>query len=330
MNIMLVAAVVAGILLFSAGAIWAEVAGSPVCPNFTPTPTSSGDVPFQGCSALVTVNSDGSMTLVFTPQGDTEDTLMGVTNNSSKTVWSIFVSGSEPFAFDHDFGLSKGPTGYEGPGVTFTIIDPGHGYVNFTGGLAPGKSAYFGLEGAPNAENISIVPPNAIVDRFSGAGGFPPGSGFAGTLRLSNPGSVDGTSPAGDICALIYVFDSSQQMVECCSCKLTPDGLKTLDVTQDLTSNPNNGLFSLSGTGVIKVVSAAPLEDTGICDPTAITFEGVLKGWGTHLDRNGSITETESQAVSMSVPETTKLQRICSIIRTNSSGHGQCTCGSGS
>ena len=53
---------------------------------------------------------------------------------------------------------------YEGPGVTFTIIDKGQGFVNFTGGLAPGKSAYFGLESTSTSENINVVPePSSLL-----------------------------------------------------------------------------------------------------------------------------------------------------------------------
>jgi hypothetical protein len=52
--------------------------------------------------------------------------------------------------------------------------------------------------------------------------------------------------------------------------------LRTLDVNNDLTSNPNNGLFSLSGTGVIKVASSSH------SDPGApIVFKGTILGWGT-------------------------------------------------
>jgi len=179
-----------------------------------------------------------------------------------------------------------------------------------------------GLAGTGMA--LAQAPPSLIVDYYAGAGNrvFP--TPFAGTLRLDNPGSTGGTSPSGDLWALIYVFDADQQLVECCGCKLTPDGLRTLDVNNDLTSNPNNGLFSLSGTGVIKVASSS-----GSNPGAPIVFKGTILGWGTHENHNGYVTETNSQKVSVSQGEATRLAFVCSIIESNSSGAGICSCGSG-
>jgi len=172
--------------------------------------------------------------------------------------------------------------------------------------------------------------PSLIVDYYSGAGNrvFP--TPFAGTLRLDNPGSFSPTPPpsliggVADLWALIYVFDADQQLIECCGCRLTPDGLRTLDVNNDLTSNPNNGLFSISGTGVIKVASSSH------SNPGApIVFAGTILGWGTHENHGGYVTETASQKVTVSQGEANRLATVCSIIQSNSSGAGICSCGSG-
>src|SRR5579872_920554 len=78
------------------------------------------------------------------------------------------------------------------------------------------------------------------------------------TLRITNPGTaqnVGGSSgqvPA-NVCAYIAVFDPFQEMSECCGCLLTPDGLRTLSVNTDLTSNPLTGVTLQNG--VIKIVS---------------------------------------------------------------------------
>ena len=153
--------------------------------------------------------------------------------------------------------------------------------------------------------------PSLIVDYYAGAGNrvFP--TPFAGTLRLDNPGSVaSGTVWVSDLWALIYVFDADQQLVECCGCRLTPDGLRVLDVNKDLTSNPNNGLFSLSGTGVIKVASS------NYSNPGApIVFSGTILGWGTHQNYGGYVTETASQKVTVSQGEANRLATACSIIQ---------------
>jgi hypothetical protein len=171
--------------------------------------------------------------------------------------------------------------------------------------------------------------PNLIVDYYAGAGNAVFPTSFAGTLRLDNPGSLGGVNAldhtgVSDVWALIYVFDADQQLVECCGCRLTPDGLRVLDVNKDLTSNPNNGLFSLSGTGVIKVASSTH------SNPGApIVFSGTILGWGTHENHNGCITETTSQRVWVSQGEANRLATVCNIIQSNSSGAGTCSCGWG-
>jgi hypothetical protein len=190
--------------------------------------------------------------------------------------------------------------------------------------MAAVVAVLIGLAGTGMAWAEVVTPPSLIVDYYAGAGNrvFP--TPFAGTLRLDNPGSAAANNWVSDLWALIYVFDADQQLVECCGCRLTPDGLRTLDVNNDLTSNPNNGLFSLSGTGVIKVASS------GGSNPGApIVFKGTILGWGTHENHSGYVTETSSQKVTVSQGEANRLATVCSIIQSNSSGAGICSCGSG-
>src|SRR6202030_2458626 len=80
------------------------------------------------------------------------------------------------------------------------------------------------------------------------------------TVRIDNPGLT-----YGNLCAMIYVFDADQQLSECCGCVETHNGLRTLSVRTDLTSNPLTRIVSRNG--VIKVVSAA--VNNSPCDPTS-------------------------------------------------------------
>src|SRR4051794_7881051 len=62
-------------------------------------------------------------------------------------------------------------------------------------------------------------------------------------VRVVNPG-VQGTplsSDHGTICADIYVFDSTQEMLECCSCPITANGIIELSLLNDLMQNPLTG-----------------------------------------------------------------------------------------
>ena len=80
------------------------------------------------------------------------------------------------------------------------------------------------------------------------------------TVRIDNPGLT-----YGNVCAMIYVFDADQQLTECCGCVETHNGLRTISVSLNLTSNPLTGVRSRNG--VIKVVAAA--VNNSPCDPTS-------------------------------------------------------------
>jgi hypothetical protein len=145
-----------------------------------------------------------------------------------------------------------------------------------------------------------------------------------GTVQLTNPGTSGAT-----VCALIYVFYPDEEMTECCGCTLTPDDLRTLSINTDLTSNPLVGIPATSG--VIKIVSSA---DTGTCDPRTITPTPSTRDWATHiigLSTGGYvITEEEFQSATLSNAEISRLQAGCSAIVLEGSGHGICSCGTGS
>lgn len=127
-------------------------------PPFNQAPPVGNDT---SAAVLIVVNSNGTGTILHDPtQGPydgIEDTLVAVQNNTGGRLNSIALSSATAplFGFDGD-GIQTylhpanptiyGPTGYEGPGVSFTITDQNHGVVNFLGGLDPGMFAYFGLE----------------------------------------------------------------------------------------------------------------------------------------------------------------------------------------
>jgi hypothetical protein len=98
------------------------------------------------------------------------------------------------------------------------------------------------------------------------------------TLRIINDGVTSGT-----IYANIFVFDDSEELTQCCSCAITPDGLLSENVRLNLTAN------SLTGTkptrGVIDVIagsSFAPVHGSTIVPPFITPAVG-LHGWMTHI-----------------------------------------------
>jgi hypothetical protein len=145
------------------------------------------------------------------------------------------------------------------------------------------------------------------------------------TVRIDNPGLT-----YGNLCAMIYVFDADQQLSECCGCVETHNGLRTLSVRRDLTSNPLTG--RVSNNGVIKVVSSA--INNSPCDPTAnVSPKANLRAWGTHIQfpvgAAFPITETEFTDSTLGATELANLQAQCAFVNILGSGQGICSCGTG-
>jgi hypothetical protein len=138
------------------------------------------------------------------------------------------------------------------------------------------------------------------------------------TLRVLNPGTT-----YANLCADVFVFDTNEELSECCSCTVTPDGLLQLSVNSDLTANPLTGV-SLTN-GVIKVVSASTTHGTCPLPASAINATPALRGWATHIQNSSfTITETTSQDATLSSTELSALQSQCASIKQDGSGHGVC------
>jgi len=145
------------------------------------------------------------------------------------------------------------------------------------------------------------------------------------TVRIDNPGLT-----YGNLCAMVYVFAADQQLAECCGCVETHNGLRTLSVKHDLTSNPLTGIIPTNG--VIKIVSAA--VNDAPCDPTAnVKPTANLRAWVTHIQNIVGtaypITETESSDSTLGATELANLQAQCAFVNVLGSGQGICSCGTG-
>jgi hypothetical protein len=145
------------------------------------------------------------------------------------------------------------------------------------------------------------------------------------TVRIDNPGLT-----YGNLCAMIYVFDADQQLTECCGCLETHNGLRTISVRSNLTSNPLTGVVSRNG--VIKIVSAA--VNNSPCDPTSnVKPTANLRAWVTHIQNavgaTYPITETESSDSTLGATELANLQAQCAFVGILGSGQGLCSCGTG-
>jgi len=163
-----------------------------------------------------------------------------------------------------------------------------------------------------------------------------------GTLRIINDGDQATTAPEGvengTLWAAIYVFDDSQEMVDCCACLITSNGLLSESVNKEL-ANGSIEFTARSETsrGVIKVISSASSSPT-----TPAPLPG-LRGWMTHIqattnnlpttksgpgDSKGPwfVTETALSDSNLSATELANLGTVCSYGYTIASGPGACPC----
>jgi hypothetical protein len=150
-------------------------------------------------------------------------------------------------------------------------------------------------------------------------------------VSFSNAGTLSGADPAGRLCVNVYTFDPAEELISCCACPVTPNGLNSLSARNDLISNTLTPGVPTSIT--VKLLSSLPVS--GVCNaaaPTAGTLVRGMRAWATtlHLNTSGSPaigyqhTETPFSRAELSVSELAKLTAFCSFIQSNGSGFGIC------
>ena len=144
-------------------------------------------------------------------------------------------------------------------------------------------------------------------------------------LRRVNDGTVSDASPAGDLCASVYVFDSREELNECCSCRITPNGILSLSVNTNLTADTLTGR-SLT-RGIVKVVSSS--LSAGSCSAAVMAPQAGIRGWITHVQRASrgfSITEEELTDSTYGSRESADLAEDCTVIIELAFSGGICSC----
>jgi hypothetical protein len=281
----------------SAGTVLANAAGS------TTISASSGSV-------------SGTASLTVTPA------VVTVLNVIPATLSMILESSRQ---FQAVATLSDGTTQDMTANVAWSSTQPAIVSVS-NGGLAiaqqVGSTTVLAQGNGLTGSAALVVTPLLAVTYFDRANDV--NAGYDGTVRLTNPGLT-----TGDLCAMVYVFDSSQEMNECCGCSISDSGLRTLSLISDLTANPLTGKIPQAGT--IMVVSSNP-GTGGVCDASSSSPNGLILGWGSNAqvlpDSTVQVTET-GFSLSPLGSEATVLANECSFIEQLGSGNGICTCGTG-
>jgi len=195
-------------------------------------------------------------------------------------------------------------------------------------GLQVGSTTVFATySGASGTASVTVVP-LLLVSYYSLIDAQ--ATGLDGTLYITNTGVTAGTSTAGNLCAMIYVFDDSQELNECCGCPVSDSGLRTLSLTYDLTANTLTGKSPAAGE--IMIISS-DISANPSCDASSLAPSGELVAWETNVQggdpSTAAITETTYDSVPLSSANQAYLQSLCGFLENLGSGQGVCSCGTG-
>jgi hypothetical protein len=230
---------------------------------------------------------------------------------------------------------------------------------------APNDSQATGLPGQILWTHYETTQPFSRCSEPSAPTSCNSGGNGDAVLRLINPnGSANPGLQAGQeqtVCAMIYVFDTDQEMGECCGCPLSSAKLAQFSVKRDLISNFILGGADDYGNGAIAIVAADQNTDlltyamtwtngqgcifgqSGACnygcDPTnfpgyAVTTNNDLLGSMTHnqyVESNSGTTIgiTESSLYDDGQGNDANLMYLqfqCGVLVGNASGGATCNC----
>jgi hypothetical protein len=158
----------------------------------------------------------------------------------------------------------------------------------------------------------------------------------ASYINITNSGATGAALKSGKtaditgaICVNVYAFASDEQLVSCCSCPVTPNGLVSLEVNKDL--NSNNLTPKKEDSLVIKLLATAPVGGKCTDSAAAVTSATVgvpgMLAWGTTMHKLGAayaMTETAFAPATLSAGEAGRIGALCNFILANGSGFGVC------
>ena len=140
----------------------------------------------------------------------------------------------------------------------------------------------------------------------------------------------------------MYAFSSDEQLVSCCSCLVTPNGLVNLGVKRDLTDNtltgvvPNSVVIKLvaTGAGGTGGTGTSCSNSAALAGDSAHPIVNGLAAWGTTLHVGSTdatdvavaiaTTETKFTSATLSAGELASITNRCTNIIGNGSGFGIC------
>ncbi len=309
--------------------------------NTTTNVTSTEGGNGNQAAASLTIARPPAVTKAFSavaiPLGTTATLTFSVTNpNVNVTLTGITFSDTLPAGLV--VATPNGLTGACG-GSTITAT-AGGSLVSFSGAtLAPGVSCTFAVNVTGTTEGTKLNTTSAITSTQAVDGDPATASllvGAAFQLRYAaNLASGDSEfnftnngASCANICVNVYAFSPDEQLISCCTCTVTPNGLASISAKQDLLTNTLTP--AVPGSVVVKL-----LATTG--GPCAANAPGPLApglaAWRSTihaLDAGFGMTETPFTAATLSATELSRISAYCGFITANGSGFGVCkSCRSG-
>ena len=348
------------IVAFSALAFAGAALAAPPTPPFTQCPPVGLDT---SCRDLIVINSEGNLEAFSDPTqppyDGIEDTLIGVQNNSSKTVTKLELASTEEaiFGFDGDglcttfnkpAGCPFGPTGYEGPKTSFTVTNAFEGTVNFLEGtIAKGGSAYFSLEGDvtcttvsgklkcgskpkhPTETTVKCEPPTVVA-----------GQPTTCTATVTDTSESEPTTPTGSVsfgssgkgsfsptsCELKTASSSSAT----CSVTYTPGSTPSEPVRKDTITATYGGDEThegSEGTTTVTVISPTALAHGSfvIGDKNAVIGKSVtfydVEWWGSEWWKRNSLSGGRAPSAFKGFAESSPSPPTCGETWTTDTGN---------
>src|SRR5271157_4984789 len=143
-------------------------------------------------------------------------------------------------------------------------------------------------------------------------------------VNFTNSGATVANGVSQNLCINLYTFDPQEELISCCTCTVTPNGLVSLSVVKSLISNPLTP--AIPTAVVIKAIATTACIGTG-----QFAIAHGLLGWGTTLHQNTStaaptysVTETPFSQATLSSAEANHVVSTCGFIQANGSGFGIC------
>ena len=334
-----------------------------VVTNITGPTVTANAATFTGTRTFTGVYNQGDPFTITTttPQafngGQSQYVFLSGPNGNANTTQTVTLPSQSTVTYTMNFKAQHQVTFNTLPPAGGTIVPAGTAFYDQGTVLnvqaTPAANFVFGgftglLGGTTNPQTLTVTAPGVVTANFI------PGDSFHirymsnlnlgdSAINITNTGArgaglASGTTAniTGALCANVYAFSPDEQMISCCSCPVTPNGLVSLSARADLISNTLTPAVPTSI--VVKLLASIP-DTTAGCNNSASTV-GVanlspgLLAWGTTIkaDPAGAQTvETRFAPATLSigngganVGELGRLQQLCSFINANGSGFGVC------